>query len=188
MPQLFLNRESTMNRTRRNAFRIISLILLACVLQACERADESSKQEGSSASISGYNYTIEGIQEFYVNGQWGGGVSIGGGYGQTCCVILPDKWRPGLTAEVEWRRSDCGGSGPGNERCPIGKRPWAPAKTLKTTVPIEHYVEPGSLQVMFLPEDQIKIYASPKDPEHPEHPAKLGRPHPIGHPEWKRDE
>ena len=188
--QLILNKENMMNRTRLSAFRIISLLLLSSILSACDHADEQpGKPEGSPVSISGYNYTIEGIQEFTVNGQWGGSVSIGAGGGSNvCCVMLPKKWQPGLTAEVEWRRSDCGGNGPGNERCPIGKRPWAPAKTLKKTVPIDFYDRPYGMYVAFLPNDEVKIYVTPVGLANPEHPAKLGRARPLDHPEWKRDE
>ena len=167
-------------------WQIFSVLLLSSALQACSKVDDAAaKPEGTPVSISGYNYTNEGIQEFFVNAGWGGGLGIGEGGGMVCCIALPDKWTPGLTATVEWRRSDCGGSGPGNERCPIGKRPWAPPKTIKTTVPIEPYDRPNGAQVMFLPNDEVKIYVAPVYPEHPDHPAKLGRPHPIGHPEWK---
>ena len=178
-----------MTRIRDTFLRIGCLTLLACTLQACNTADEATETTGSPVSISGYNYTIEGIQEFSVNGQWGGSVSIGAGGGSNvCCVMLPKKWQSGLTAEVEWRRSDCGGSGPGNERCPIGKRPWAPAKTLKKTIPIEFYDRPYGMYVAFLPNDEVKIYVTLAGLDNPEHPAKLGRARPLDHPEWERPE
>ena len=49
-------------------------VILLISLNACD-----SKDDGSPSSISGYNYTIEGIQEFYVNGQWGSNLGIGDG-------------------------------------------------------------------------------------------------------------
>lgn len=179
-----------MNRTRLTTFRIIILILLACTLQACNRThEESSKPESSSTSISGYNYTIEGIQEFYVNGQWGGNLGIGeGGGSNVCCVVMPKKWKPGLTAEVEWRRSDCGIRNPENERCPSNINKKWQFKTLKTTVPIGFYDRPYTAYVAFLPNDEVKIYITPVGLANPEHPAKLGRARPLDHPEWKRPE
>lgn len=179
-----------MNRPRLIAFQLLGLLLMTGLLQACGPFGEGAgKLKSSPVSISGYNYTIEGIQEFYVNGQWGGNVSIGAGGGSNvCCVNLPKKWQPGLSAEVTWRRSDCGGSGPGNERCPIGKRPWAPAKTLKATVPIDFYDSPDGMYVAFLPNDEVKIFVSRMGLSNPNHPAKLGRARPLDHPEWKRDE
>lgn len=63
-----------MNRQRLIAFQLLGLLLMTGLLQACDRSEKSSgKVDGSPVSISGYNYTIEGIHEFYVNGQWGGG-------------------------------------------------------------------------------------------------------------------
>jgi hypothetical protein len=161
-------------------------LLLALLLTACgQSAEQAAKPTGTPVSITGYNYTIEGIQEFYVNGAWGSNLGIADGGGSTvCCVQLPDKWTPGLSAKISWRRSDCGGTGPGNTRCPIGKRPWH-YKNLEATVPIEPYERPYDLQVMFLPGDEIKLYIFWAGPSHPAHPSKLGRPHPIGHPEWK---
>ncbi|WP_172202816.1 DUF3304 domain-containing protein [Niveibacterium sp. COAC-50] len=159
---------------------------LAAFLNGCgnKAANDAAKPEGSVSSISGYNYTIEGIQEFSVNGAWGGGISIGGGGGNVCCVELPEKWSQGLSAKVTWERSDCGGSGPGNERCPFGKHPW-PRKALEATVAIEPYDRPNTVQVMFLPNDEVKIYVFDAGPIHPEHPSKLGQPRPLDHPEWK---
>ena len=153
----------------------VGILAIAC-LSACD-----SQDEGVASSISGYNYTIEGIQEFHVNGAWGGNLGIGAGYDKVCCIALPKKWTPGLSATVEWRRTEC--QGDRVNRCPRGSGVWH-YKTLKETIPIEPYDHSGSLQVMFLPNDEIKILVSMLDPDHPDHPLKLGRPHPIDHPEW----
>ena len=170
-------------------------VLLVALLAGCSKAPPP-KNEADASSISGYNYSSEGIQEFYVNGAWGGGVSIGGGYGTVCCVMLPDKWTPGLKATVEWTRSDCGERGPNNTRCPplpdgfqAGQTPpeWE-YKTLKKEIPIEPFEKRNTLQVFFYPNDEIKIYVTPFDPEHPDHPAHLGRPHPLDNPNWKDTE
>jgi len=172
-------------KSARLSWRAVLLCIVFMTLQACSKAKEAeSKQEGMAVAISGYNYTIEGIQEFFVNGEWGGGLGIGAGFDKVCCVMLPEKWTPGLSATVEWRRSDCGGKGPGNARCPFGTHGegWH-AKTLKATVFIEPYERPNAVQVMFLPNDEVKIYVSHFGPQHPDHPGKLGYPHPIGHPE-----
>ncbi len=168
-------------------WRVLLLGFVFLTLQACSKADDADKKpEGTPVSISGYNYTIEGIQEFYVNGAWGGGISIGGGGGSiVCCVMLPDKWTPGLSVTVEWRRSDCQGNGPGNERCPFEPdRKWH-YKNLKVIVPIEPYDHPNGVQVMFLPNDEVKIYSFRAGVLNPDHPSKLGPPRPLDHPEWK---
>jgi hypothetical protein len=159
------------------------VFLSAFTLTAC--GEKKKEAEGSASSISGYNYTIEGIQEFYVNGAWGGNLGIGDGGGtNVCCIMLPRKWTPGLSATVEWRRTDCRGDR--KKRCPrgVGGEGW-PHESLKKTVPIEPYDRPYELYVAFLPNDEVKLYVTPISPEDPAHPLKLGRAHPLDHPEWK---
>lgn len=172
-------------------------VLLLCwalfavlLLTACSKAPP--KNEASSTSISGYNYTSEGIQEFYVNGAWGGAISIGGGGATVCCINLPDKWTPGLKVMVEWERSDCGLEGPRGSRCPVppdfettGKLPPWQHKKLKEEVAIEPFEKSDTVQVFFLPNDEVKIYVSSLGPGNQDHPAHLGRPHPLDNPNWK---
>jgi len=179
-----LARSSSGNMDMKCFIKIIFLALTLILTQGCGQ-EETSNSEGTASSIDGYNYTAEGINEFYVNGAWGGDLGIGSGYGKTCCVMLPDKWVPGLSATVEWRRTDCRGDR--KERCParIEDLDKWPMLTIKKDISIEPYERPNSVQVMFLPNDEIKIYISHLAPHHPEHPGKLGRPHPIGHPEWR---
>lgn len=174
--------------------RVLSLLLAVCfvwMLTACSK--EPPKNEASSNAISGYNYTSEGIQEFFVNGAWGSGISIGGGGATVCCVNLPDKWTPDLKVTIEWKRSDCGERGPGGgDRCPSfshlqpgDKIPEWQMKTLKKEVPIEPYEKSDTVQVFFLPNDEVKVYVYPDDPHAVGHPAKLGSPHPLDNPNWK---
>jgi hypothetical protein len=162
-----------------------ALLVLTLGLTACRQsAEQAAKPAGTPVSITGYNYTIEGIQEFYVNGAWGSNLGIGDGGSRVCCVKLPEKWKPGLSATVKWQRSDCGDEKVGGKRCPFGGNSW-PHKDLEATVPIEPYERPATVQVMFLPGDEIKLYVFGAGPINPAHPSKLGPPHPIGHPEWK---
>jgi hypothetical protein len=171
-----------MNRLTQCLATRLALLLMVCLLPACD----SAEQEGSASSISGYNYTNEGIQSFYVNGQWGGAISIGGGGGSYgCCVTLPQKMKPGLSAKVTWVRSDC--QGDRIKRCPrgTGGNGWAQDKTLEATVPIERYERAYTTYVAFLPNDEVKIYVTLEGLGNPNHPAKLGRPRPLDHPEWK---
>jgi hypothetical protein len=162
--------------------------LLTVLLSACgDKTTEPTKSEGSVSSISGYNYTIEGIQEFYVNGAWGSNLGVGdGGGSDVCCITLPKKWTPGLSATMEWRRTDCGDGEITSEhpRCPIGGDCW-PHKSLKATVPIEPYDRVYTTYVAFLPNDEVKIYVTPMGLRSSDHPAKLGVPRPLDHPEWK---
>ena len=56
-----------------------------------------------TVGITGYNFTAEGVQEYYVNGMRGSNLPPYGGGGSTsCCVSLPAKWTPELTVKVSW--------------------------------------------------------------------------------------
>lgn len=169
---------------------ILGVALALFSLASCAPADPGpKKEEGVPVGIEGYNYTIEGIQEFSVDGAWGGGISIGGGgAGVVCCVVLPPQWRSGLSAKVRWVRSDCRGTGPGNPRCPFGTggEGWH-HQNLEVEVPVEPYERPNRVMVVFLPKDEVKIYVmsskvSLEDFE------KLGDPRPLDHPEWRRSD
>ncbi len=167
--------------------------LFAVLLTACSKAPP--KNEASSSSIAGYNYTSEGIQEFFVNGAWGGGISIGGGGATVCCVNLTEKWSPELKVTIEWERSDCGERGPGSARCPIPENETALSppvkwqyKKFQKEVPLEPFEKSDTVQVFFLPNDEVKVFVSSLGPGHPEHPAHLGRPHPLDNPNGKTTE
>ena len=161
----------------RNGLLPLALLL---TLSGCDVASRDTTNDGfSMSSLAGYNFSAEGIQEFYVDGAWGSGVSIGGGGGSVCCVKIPANWRADLRVTIEWRRSDCGGvDGNSHSRCAGMKGDW-PMKTLKKTIPIEPYSEPGTTQVMFLPNDEIKIYVRDDAPWGPDHPSHLGGPRPL---------
>ncbi|HQU89182.1 MAG TPA: DUF3304 domain-containing protein [Denitromonas sp.] len=145
------------------------LILSGCDVTNDDRPDPNM----TASSLSRYNFSAEGIQEFYVDGVWGSGVGIGSGGGSVCCVMIPSKWHEGLQVTVEWRRSDCGGVNENNHsKCAGMKGDW-PMKILKKTVPIEPYDVLDETQVFFLPNDEIKIYVTNKSPWHADHPSKL---------------
>ncbi|MBK4726477.1 DUF3304 domain-containing protein [Pantoea agglomerans] len=68
-------------------------VLLVLLMSGCSQAESGGYTAGD---LRGYNHTQQGINYFRVNG-YGGGVR-----GNTCCILLPDKWTPGLKAHVEW--------------------------------------------------------------------------------------
>ena len=160
----------------------------AMALAACD-SNFTPPDNMAGSSLSAYNFSAEGIQEYFVDGAWGSGVGIGSGGGQVCCVKIPKKWHDGLKVTVEWRRSDCGGvDTQGRSKCRDMELDDCPMKTLKKTVSIEAYVEPGMTQVVFLPHDEIKVYVSNMDIGHLDHPSKFGdiAPHPLTEEEFQR--
>ena len=68
-------------------------VFVVFLVSGCSRAGGDGYTAGD---IRGYNHTQQGINHFTVNG-YGGGVR-----GNTCCILLPDKWTPELKAHVEW--------------------------------------------------------------------------------------
>ena len=81
---------------------VFTAVTLACLaLQACSKPAPTRL----GAPIEGYNHTSAAINYFTVNGNGGPNIGpYGGGGSQTCCVGMPVKWRPGLTAVVEWEK------------------------------------------------------------------------------------
>ena len=160
--------------------------LLLALLPACEPMPNLAQQDTSVSSIEGYNYTIEGIQTFSVNGEWGSNISPGsGGRSIVCCVEIPKKWKPGLSATVKWERTDCRND---EKRCPkriedVDK--W-PMLHLTKEVPVEPYDRPYTTYVVFLPGDEVKIYVSTTGPDHPDHPSRLGKVRPLDYSDWRR--
>ncbi|NMF97751.1 DUF3304 domain-containing protein [Aromatoleum toluolicum] len=149
-------------------------------LSGCNNGSRESRDDRfSMSSLSAYNFSTEGIQEYYVDGAWGSGVGIGSGGGSVCCVQIPSKWYEGLQVNLEWRRSDCGKGVDENGRSFCRNEPGNPTVNLKRTIPVEPYSEPGTIQIMFLPNDEIRIYVSEDAPWGPDHPSHLGSPRPL---------
>jgi hypothetical protein len=104
------------------------------------------------ASINPYNFTDIDIADIYVNGTWGGSsYAHTGGSSSVCCVLVPEKWRPGLVVNVKWQRDD-------NEK-------WYTAQA-----EIPEYKQSAGLQVLFLKNNQIKVYLQDYWPCTPMHP------------------
>ncbi|MBD2807095.1 DUF3304 domain-containing protein [Xenorhabdus szentirmaii] len=69
------------------------MILLGLLISGCSLANNDDWLAGN---LRGMNHTMSEITSFSVNG-YGGWVG-----GDTCCISLPAKWRPGLKAKVTW--------------------------------------------------------------------------------------
>ncbi|WP_426768034.1 DUF3304 domain-containing protein [Erwinia aphidicola] len=74
-------------------------VYVVLLVSGCSRAGGGGYTAGD---IRGINHMPYVINHMDVNGYGGpnmGSYGEGGGY---CCIMLPDKWRPGLKAHVEW--------------------------------------------------------------------------------------
>ena len=150
---------------RQHLRQLLSLLVLAVLLVGC-KAEEPDKGP-ASAKISAYNHTADYIHEFYIDGAWGGNSrAYGGGGGFVCCISYPREWRPDLTATVRWSTS---ASNP---------QPYTGETWHEKVVPIEYYDKLRSLNVHFLPNNQVRLliwngsagskgYRGPDAPEKP---------------------
>ena len=84
----------------RAIFKCYSLMILFAV-SGCSMAKNSG--DYTAVNIKGMNHTDVAINYFSINGYGGPNIvpfgERGGGY---CCIMLPDKWRVGLKARIEW--------------------------------------------------------------------------------------
>ncbi len=144
-------------------------------LSACEL----SASKPLTVGITGYTFTSEGVQEYYVNGVRGSNLPPYGGGGSTsCCVSLPTKWTPDLTVKVDWIT--------GHWTVPMAQimamdiseaiKCCLARRTLSKIVPVERYEVAALVQVFFLPQDEIKVWVYDPGPQNPSHPSHMGYP------------
>ncbi|MDC8787281.1 DUF3304 domain-containing protein [Roseateles koreensis] len=153
-------------------------VALSLGLTACKAKDDSAN-ESLGVSITGINYTAEGVQSFYVNGAWAGNLPPYGGGGKTAGgIFLPRRWTPDLKVTVDWTVGHFTKPYKEYKALPINQILaccWA-ERTLKLTVPVQKYDEPARLQVFFLPDDKLEVWVTDLGVQHPDHPS--GRPNP----------
>ncbi|BAV78203.1 hypothetical protein PCAU_5994 [Pseudomonas chlororaphis subsp. aurantiaca] len=151
--------------------RCFLIISSVSVVSACQ-AD--SKMLASP--VTGYNHASSNINSFSVNGAGGGnlGPHEGGG-SQVCCGSIPRYWTPGIRAIVEWEKDP-------NPREKIKRDKYGQLEAgdyqrhaagytrHKVTVDVPKYDEPGSLNVHFLPCDQVRVSATGITPGYPGYP------------------
>ena len=157
---------------------LIALALLAAALGLAACGPTTAKPV--AVGITGYNFTAEGVQEYYVNGMRGSNLPPYGGGGSTsCCVSLPAKWSPELTVKVSWTIGDY--------TLPWSKlEPMTPdersaccwrQRTLTKVVPVERYEERvGRVQVFFLANDEMQVWVSNVGLLSPDHPSGMNYP------------
>ena len=117
------------------------------------------------------------VSEFYVDGYSGGNVGReGGGGSDYCCVTLPEKWRPGMVAELRWAVADW--SKENKEETAVGNYRSITWKCFKAIVPVEKYDgEPEQLYVHFFAGGLARMVSSGPAPESTAHPIRRNDPH-----------
>ena len=118
------------------------------------------------------------IADFYVDGYNGSNVGREGGGGRTvCCVLLPKKWRPGLSVEVRWSVNDWSHENraeieAGNDRSIAGLGYIA-------RVPVDRYEKAAQLWVHFYAGGKARVLSSEIYSESKQHPIQDDDPHAI---------
>jgi len=134
---------------------------------------------GNEMSSVGYvpnNHTDKSIVSIVINGQGGvANATAHGSGGEVCCVLIPDKWRPGLNVAIQWKEAgvfqrDASGNVVVDDGVPVLiEGAWK-----ERTVEIPKYdAEMGLFFIHFLPGDDVKVAVSPYDPRHPKHPYRF---------------
>jgi hypothetical protein len=155
-----------------------SLLSLACMLflTGCEPSPPKPMVVG----ITGYNFTGEGVQEYYVDGHWGSNLPPYGGGGKTsCCVALPRQWSPEQTVEVVWTMGHWTTPYESRKHLSIEEqiRCCSAEHSLSRSVLVQPYgKEGGGVQVFFLPDDEVRVYVTDYDLGHEKHPSGMAYP------------
>ncbi|WP_312486545.1 DUF3304 domain-containing protein [Massilia timonae] len=108
------------------------------------------------------------INKFYINKRINDNVGEGGGGGShVCCLSLPKKWSPALTADVRW------------EVIHILRAPDSSVQDTgeiegiyRAQVPIEKYTESGNFYVHFFSGKRVRIVVSDTPPFSEDHPVQ----------------
>lgn len=132
--------------------RFVCLLFVGLVVAAC-------KSGTTGVSIAGYNHmTRIPVAFFSVNGVGGPNVGAEGGGKESCCVAIPDQWRPGMKVKVAW------------EYDTYQDDPTPPLPSQLSEVEVPEYKKPGVIQVHFYADHKIKVLISQCGPEHAFYP------------------
>jgi hypothetical protein len=159
-----------------------ALLLFTALLSGCDLPAAPVPESWSGGDLRGVNHTRYPIPRFSVNGSPGPNIGAFGEGGGACCISLPDKWRPGLKADVEWVVNTHAGlvKFPGyvdREKYKAWEKNHTDGLVKhRTTVDIPDYGNKKcGLTVHFLPCNQIKVTASCKTYGAAEYPIKEPR-------------
>lgn len=137
-------------------------VLTVAIVAGC--SDAEAPPARMSLNLVPYNHMTDGIANFDV--QVKGGSKSGGGFlhagsgggSMICCVSVPQKWQPDLTAKVSaevYRQS--------GEKYDIAQEVFIPPYTPE---------QAGHVSVHFLRDGEVKIFVTRYALWHPDYPLK----------------
>lgn len=149
----------------------LSLAFAACKPASDDRAAPAAQAAAANVSVTvdsvnyrhdrGMEYTLYDLSTAPPRAVAGAIVrmlSTGGEKG--CCVSLPKTWRPGLKVRVDWEEMD--------------RRVIFPEKYSRE-LEIPRYDAPADLFVVFYPEHEVEVLASPAEPGHPDWRGRISK-------------
>jgi len=147
--------------------RVLIGLLGLLLLAGCQ-------EDTTALSYLAVNHTQQPIDSLTINGE--GGVlnvpAMGGGGKEVCCVVVPTKWRTGLTVKISWQQ---GGhfqrDASGNFVMRDGDKVFIDGtwKTRTVTIPEYQDKDVQHVDIHFLPNDQVLVKLSDIFPEHPDY-------------------
>lgn len=146
--------------------RRVLLLTLLVPLAAC------FKEETAAVSMAANNYTDKSIISIIINGE--GGILYASAHGQgggVCCVVLPEKWRPGLRAKIEWQYDSVPQlDSHGKVMIHDGREVLIESPWNERTIELPKYDRAGTFQLHFYPNGDVKSVVSDLLPHHPQYP------------------
>lgn len=134
--------------------RAVAVAVAALLLGAC-----NFKPKTFAVSYGAVNHTDVTVVAIIINGE--GGVLSAMKHGEgggVCCVVVPEKWTPGLSVTIKWREDghyleDENGNEVKRDGVPVLiEAPWK-----SRTVPVPRYEGEGDFFVFFFPGDDVRV-------------------------------
>jgi len=143
------------------AFAVTALTMAGCT--PTERSSDPNARIGGSLTSMDYEPTDTFVRPVYVNGL--GGDSAGtGGSTALGAISLPQRWHPGLTVRVTWRRC----------RAFYADRPETEEEAcrwIEKDVPVHPYTYVGITWLHIFADDQVLVVPAMLGPRHPDYPG-----------------
>jgi len=145
---------------------IAALAAVVLTLTSCkppERSSDPNARVGGSLTSMDYEPTDTYVEFVYVNGR-GGDIAGTGGSTVLGAISLPQRWHPGLTVHVKWRRC----------RAFYADRPETEEEAcrwIEKDVPVHPYTYVGRTWLHIFADDEVLVIPSMKGPNHPDYPG-----------------
>ncbi|WP_082107289.1 DUF3304 domain-containing protein [Chromobacterium vaccinii] len=144
--------------------RLLLTILFIATLTGC-------KDEMVAVPVGAYNYTNHDINTVWANGKWVGGPRVNEGGGTAGSIELPMKYASGTIVKVEWQRNACIHGTPDCKKRDASGNIIQVFGSKTVTIPPYDGETMAEVQILLLPNNEVRIYADNRGITHPDHPS-----------------